>query len=320
MEQIKRAEETVVIYDDFGIPSIMRKIPKMTNAELFGGSDKINGAFIIGGEECDEIYLPVYDGTMIDGRMYSLPYARPATGITQEEFEAACFSKGEGWHPMTAIEWGLLANISLQDGTIPHGNTASGHYHADKSEKGRTYDGHRTLTGSGPRTWTHNHQPDGIHDLCGNIWKRLRGMRLMDGRIQIAKNNDAALPIDLSRIGDGWIDVVDAATGTPLFIRATSGIIIGTDKPTPDWNGSVWCGVDIQVEISEIMRELALFPGEPKTWVFADTEGERCAARGGPWSNGADYGVFYLSFVNDRSRAYTDLGGRPAYFKRKQKN
>ena len=320
MEQTKRIEETVAIYDDFGIPSIMRKIPKMTNAELFGGSDKTNAAFIIGGEEYDEIYLPVYEGTMIDGRMYSLPYTKPATNITLEQFEAACFSKGDGWHPMTAAEWGLLVNIILRDGTMPHGNTAGGCYHADKSERGKTYDGYRTLTGSGPKTWTHNHQIDGIHDLRGNIWELLRGLRLMDGRIQAARNNDAALPIDLSKNGDAWIDLVDAATGKPLFIRADDGIVISTDKPLPDWTGSRWGDVDIKVEITEAMRELALFPGAPDEWIYADTDGERCAYRGGRWAYGACSGVFALNFNNPRSGVSPNIGGRPAYFKRKQKN
>ena len=38
----------------------------------------------------------------------------------------------------------------------------------------------------------------------------------------------------------------------------------------------------------------------------------RCAIRGGNWTNGANNGVFYLSFNNDRSNANTNIGGRPA--------
>lgn len=34
----------------------------------------------------------------------------PVTNITMEEFAQACFSKGEGWHCLTAAEWGLLAD------------------------------------------------------------------------------------------------------------------------------------------------------------------------------------------------------------------
>jgi formylglycine-generating enzyme required for sulfatase activity len=92
------------------------------------------------------------------------------------------------------MEWGLLANISLKNGTLPHGNTNSGSYHADGTEKGENYDGGygKTLTGSGPATWTHNHTPEGVHDLCGNVWEMLRGLRLMTGELQVIKDNDAA--------------------------------------------------------------------------------------------------------------------------------
>ena len=41
----------VAIYDNAGIPSFMHRFRKVTNKELFGGSDKTNAAFIIGGEE-----------------------------------------------------------------------------------------------------------------------------------------------------------------------------------------------------------------------------------------------------------------------------
>lgn len=38
----------VAIYDNAGIPSFMHRFRKVTNKELFGGSDKTNAAFIIG--------------------------------------------------------------------------------------------------------------------------------------------------------------------------------------------------------------------------------------------------------------------------------
>lgn len=109
--------DVVAIYDDAGIPSIMHRFRRVSNKELFGGSDKPHPAFIIGGEVYDEIYISVYPNAMIHGKPYSLPYADPATGFTADEFAKACFSKGEGWHPLTAAEWGLLANLSYANGT-----------------------------------------------------------------------------------------------------------------------------------------------------------------------------------------------------------
>ena len=151
--------DVVAIYDNAGIPSIMHRFRRVTNKELFGGSDAVHPAFIIGGEVYDEIYISVYENTMINGKPYSLPLQEPVTNITMEEFAEACFSKGEGWHCLTAAEWGLLADTSLKLGTLPHGNTNCTHWHGDDKEQGANIeDSYKTLTGSGPATWTHDHR------------------------------------------------------------------------------------------------------------------------------------------------------------------
>ena len=86
--------DVVAIYDDAGIPSIMHRFRRMSNKELFGGSDKPHPAFIIGGEVYDEIYISVYPNVMINGKPYSLPFQKPAENITLDDFSKACFSKG----------------------------------------------------------------------------------------------------------------------------------------------------------------------------------------------------------------------------------
>lgn len=143
--------DVVAIYDDAGIPSIMHRFRKISNKELFRGSDRTNAAFIIGGEEYDEIFISVYENCEINGKPYSLPMQKPWTNITNDEAAKACFSKGEGWHLMTRAEWGLLANLSRRNGTLPHGNTNYGKYHADEKETGELA-GHygMTKTGSEP--------------------------------------------------------------------------------------------------------------------------------------------------------------------------
>lgn len=115
--------DVVVIYDNAGIPSIMHRFRTITNKELFGGSDKPHTAFVIDDEVYDEIKISVYENSCINGKPYSLPYRKSLTNITNDDVAAACFSKGEGWHLMTAVEWGLLANLSLRNRTLPHGNT-----------------------------------------------------------------------------------------------------------------------------------------------------------------------------------------------------
>ena len=214
--------DVVAIYDNAGIPSIMHRFRRMNDKDLFhGGKDKPHPAFIIGGEVYDEIYISVYENTMINGKPYSLPYMEPVTDITADKFADACFAKGEGWHCMTAAEWGLLACLSWKNGTLPHGNTRCGKYHADPTECGvNVKDSNKTLTGSGPATWTHDHTPTGVHDLCGNVGEIIRGLRIKDGALWATESNDAALPeTDLTTCGDGWKPIVDS-NGNQVYVDA----------------------------------------------------------------------------------------------------
>lgn len=308
----------VAIYDNAGIPSFMYKFTRVSNKELFGGSDRPHPAFVIGGEVYDEIYISVYPNCEINGKPYSLPYQKPWTNLTNDEAAEACFSKGEGWHLMTAAEWGLIANISLKNGTLPHGNTNNGQYHADASEKGVKYDGGdgRTLTGSGPATWTHNHTPEGVHDLCGNVWEMLRGLRIKDGVLYAAKDNDAALNIDLTQEGDDWHRIKDDS-GNIVKVSVDGSIKITTYPAIEqDYTGDCWEDVDIDCE-SEQLKELALFAGEPKAYLYIDsTNGEYFPIRGGCWHHGANAGLFYTLLGNPRSISRWDLGFRSAYFKK----
>ncbi len=311
--------DVVAIYDNAGIPSIMHRFRRITNKELFGGSDIVHPAFIIGGEVYDEIYISVYENVMINGKPYSLPMMEPVCNIAMEDFAAACFSKGEGWHCLTAAEWGLLANTSLKLGTLPHGNTRGGCWHGDESEKGALIPGTgKTLTGSGPATWAHNHKTTGVHDLCGNLLEHCRGMRIINGALQAAQDNDAALPeTDLSISGSGWKPIIDDA-GNPLFVRVSSEkITISTDpEKTGGWGGTRWGDVETLCQ-SEQLKTLAWYAGEPDAWCFVDaTEGECILLRGGYWRSGAGAGVFcgYLNY--ERAVSGAGIGGRSAYFKK----
>lgn len=312
--------EVVAIYDNAGIPSIMRRFTKTTDKELFGGSEKTHPAFIIGGVEYDEIYLSVYPNCEINGKPYSLPYQKPWTNITNDDAAKACFSKGEGWHMLTAAEWGLLADTSLMLGTLPHGNTNGGKYHSDPAEHGEEYDNSsKTLTGSGPATWTHDHTPEGVHDLCGNVWEMVRGLRIKNGRLQAAENNDAALDIDLTPEGDDWHNIIDSSTDRkPIRVSVSDdGISLITDgEAEADYSGNCWEDVSINCE-SEQLKELALFPGEPEAYFYVDsTDGEYFPFRGGHWRHGAYAGVFCTYLSHSRADVAPSIGFRSAYFKK----
>ena len=312
--------DVVAIYDNAGIPSIMHRFRRMNDKDLFrGGKDKPHPAFIIGGEVYDEIYISVYQNTMINGKPYSLPYMEPVTDITADKFADACFSKGEGWHCMTAAEWGLLACLSWKNGTLPHGNTRCGKYHADPTECGvNVKDSNKTLTGSGPATWTHDHTPTGVHDLCGNVGEIIRGLRIKDGALWATENNDAALPeTDLTTCGDGWKPIVDS-NGNQVYVDAMDGIKFTNEKPQHGRaNFESW--EDVRMECwSDQLMELGLFAGEKKAYCAVDaTEGEYLPFRGGDWGDGGSAGLFYLYLSSPRSNSHWYIGGRSAYFKKR---
>lgn len=309
--------DVVAIYDNAGIPSIMHRFTRVTNAELFEGYDKPHPAFVIGGEVYDEIYISVYENCNINGKPYSLPYQKAWVDITNDEAAAACFSKGEGWHMLTAAEWGLLANISLKNGTLPHGNTNSGKYHADEEERGELYDVVFNLTGSGPATWTHDHTPEGVHDLCGNHWEMVRGLRIKDGTLQAAQDNDAALDIDLTKSGDGWQNIMDDF-GNPVKVSVDEGITFtASEDIEQNYTGDCWRNVSIECE-SEQLKELALYAGEPDAYCYIDsTDGEYFPIRGGCWIGGALAGVFCTRLSAPRSTSASTIGFRSAYFRKR---
>ena len=71
---------------------------------------------------------------------------------------------------------------------------------------------------------------------------------------------------------------------------------------------------------SEMLKEYALFAGEKEAYCYIDaTEGEYIPVRGGNWGNGEGAGVFALGLGNPRSNSWTLIGGRSAFFKKKQK-
>lgn len=298
----------VVVFDNSGIPSIMVRFDKCTNADLFpGGSAEIHPAFIIDGEEVDSIYISKYPCTMINGKPYSLPYMKPATEISLDEAAAACFAKGAGWHLLTAPEYALAALESAKGNTLPRGNTYCGASHSHPEEKGERYDNYRTLTGSGPATWAHDHTPYGVHDLCGNVWEWIAGLRLQDGAIQVIENNNAANPVDTSGTSPLWQPVLCRDKPT-MFIAEDGKIRLTNEGVSEDWDGCRWRELQADIEAPELLKALALYPADIKdntSFLYVDGDGERLPIRGGDWGDGADAGVFALDLSDLRSDVAT---------------
>ena len=259
---------------------------------------------------------------MIGGRAYSLPMQEPMTEVTFDEAVKACRAKGEGWHLMTAVEWEYLLDQSRANNTMPHGNTRNGSDYYNKEEHGDmtgcSYG--RTLTGSGPVTWNHDHTIYGVSDMCGNVWEWLAGLRLMEGNIEHIPNNDAALyTCDLSKDSKEWKGIQIDGKAVHFKVEDEEICITAADEQDePNYDGLPWS--DLQVELSEIpevLKNLGVVPkGEQdnRAYVWIDTEGERLPFRGSSFADASNSGPSALNLYSPRSFSFDLVGFRSAFY------
>ena len=342
-----------LLTDDKGLPGVyVQRTPRRLNELLTAGDNSIHPAFLVNSVEITRLLFGKFQGKAHTNRIYSLPGEDPPTSINLDTYEAYCKNKGDGHHCITAAEWAFLALCAKKDGRMPKGNN---NYGKDISETtyvaipahgvqdgGKTA---RTLTGTGPLTWSDTGDITGIFDLNGNIWEWTAGVRLVKGELQVIPYNDAASP-DCNTAADSnrWKAINAAATGyADLFVTPNGqGTTAGTIKL--DWVSEHWqWGVTIATQ--EDSPKYATFAATTyaaglsafckmflQAMAFGPEEGaaaddyagdgfwanngaaERCAVRGGGWDGGASAGVFYLNFDHPRSHVGWYLGGRPAFY------
>ena len=133
----------------------------------------------------------------------------------------------------------------------------------------------------------------------------------------MAKNNDAALDIDLTLEGDNWEPVRDDS-GKSIRVSVSDGGIkfLAESDHEEGYDGCRWEDVNIDCE-SETLKELALYPGEPEAYCYIDsTEGEYLPLCGGSWDDTSSAGVFSVYLINPRTSANGYFGFRSAYFRK----
>lgn len=299
-----------LIYDDAGKPSIMVRIPKFRVSDVIpGGPDKIHSAFIVDGVEKDELFISKYQNIIVNERAYSLPFQEPAVNVTFDEAVAACELKGPGWHLMTNAEWAALALWSKKNGTLPRGNNDWGSNIDHPDEKGICFDDCKVLTGSGPDTWAHDHTRDGIFDLCGNVWEWCSGVRLLNGELQIVPDNNAA------RRTDRW-ETVTVDGKTLKYSETEGGLMLTTNKPKGSWNGCRFNALEADIDVPDILKELALYPVDDTItdYFWAGLKGERAALRGGSWYYGSYARSGFARYLyNPPSSSGISFGFRAAF-------
>ncbi len=226
-----------IIKDKNGLASDMATF---TAAELAEKLGKDHPVLKVNGKPIDSISIGRFEASEVEGVPCSVRNGIPMTCINFDDAVKACEAKGEGWHLMTAAEWGAVALLSKLNGTLPHGNNNAGCDYAHRDETGKHYinDGGKVLTGSGPATWSHDHTERGIYGLNGNVLEWIGGVRFLDGELQVIPDNDAAGGADQSRGSKAWQPVL--VDGEPLRYKVDSGsITVTTDEiEDPDWTAS----------------------------------------------------------------------------------
>ena len=300
-----------VIFDSRGIPDIM----------VVFTPDELGLPAEIRGKAVKEYAISKYPNTLIGGVPYSMPYQQPAVNVNHDEAIRLCEAKGPGWHLLTNDEWAALAHQSRKNGTLPRGNTDCGKNHSHPEETGTTYKdssgSSKTLTGSGPVTWNHDHTAEGVADMCGNIWEHVGGIRFVNGQVQVIPNNEAAAGADQSKDSKEWTPLY-TADGDTIYYDVEDGRI-GLRPVEPD--SKDYDGVEFKeligsaIDVPEKLIELGLYPApgyEGTDYFWLDTDGERIVFRGGRWGNGANAGVFYFNGHSSRANVYWDVGFRSA--------
>lgn len=298
-----------VIYDKNGRPDIMVAFTP----------DELGLPATLKGRKVAEYLISKYPNTLINGVPYSLPYQQPAVNVTLDEAIRLCEDKGPGWHLFTNDEWVALAHWSRKNGTLPRGNTNNGKSHSHPEETGTTYPNSygKTLTGSGPATWNHDHTAEGVADMCGNVWEHVGGIRFLDGQAQVIPNNEAAAGADQSKDSKEW-QAIYTPDGDPIYFNPVDGDIFvqpheATDK---DYDGVAFTDLHAsELDVPDKLIELGLYPApgyQGTDYFWVDNSGERCVCRGGTWSSGTNAGVFYLGGGNSRTYSVTGVGFRSA--------
>lgn len=330
--------KNTVLLDDMDMPSIMVKWEKQKlSAIMSGGSDAIHPGSIVNGVE-KTMYVSKYQNIVMNDRAYSLPFMDPKTSINFDTALNVSRKKGEGWSLMPYSLWCEIALWCRKNGTMPRGNNNYGSDHSYAHEVGTpscALDSNgkvqRTATGSGPATWNHNWQPDGIADLNGNVWEWCAGMRLKDGVIQIIPNANVMDPeVSLGASSTYWKEInssgvlVDqGSTDTLKWDYVSSKLQLTNGSVTYTTDGGIGSQYNAMSLVSgltapELAKALLLYPDEPNgdygsDYHYANLTGERLPFCGGVWYYTSGAGVFFVSLLYPRSGADGSLGFRSAF-------
>lgn len=346
-----------VIFDDNNKPSIYTVYRPGEKARLdylnngathfTKGGNELHPAFIVNGNIV-EILIGKYLAARIGSTNHavSLRGLEPAHTISFDNSLSACAAKGAGHHLMTQAEWAYLSLLSIREGYQPRGNDSYGKSYQDNTEKaeaiqqydasGTQYIG-RTLTGSGPLSWSLDGSPFAPMDLRGNVREWNSGYRINEGELQVLENNNAAdntndqgvssalwkaILQDGSLVAPGTADTYkwdfDSA---PTKDGDAYSLNITIDNPTTSYYGAkTFSALTAKgaVVVHDILRILGIMPTLANVALgtqYMRNYGERFGCAGGTWIITSLAGLGCRHADDERSSASSRIGFRPALYR-----
>ena len=319
--EAKTGGRLTVLYDDQGHPNVMHVLPRFRYEDLGFDTEMGTGdctAFLVDGVAKPEIFLGAYQASNVGAGACSLPYQTPRVSINWDNSKAACEAKGTGWHMMTVHEWAAVALWCIANGFEPRGNTNHGRAHDAPHEVGTRQDGGthppgvsdgtgNILTGSGPAAWRHDGTYAGIADLVGNVWEWQWGLKLDDGEIFVAPDNDFTLA------EGSW-------PSTGKFARGDlgGGITLAEEGSAAESTTNVAWTDTALVEgytSSQLLRRVLVEPSgiSIQGRFYSRDFGERFPIRGGSRAGGGNAGLAALYLYDTRTVTNLSIGFRPAF-------
>ena len=245
-----------------------------------------------------------------------------------------------------------MALICQANGFLPYGNNNYG-----KDSRDSVYEGipctwgtgddagkiYHILTGTGPITYSHNKQIDGVWDLNGNVSEWVGGKRTVYGELQLLANNNAADSENpQTKKATTW-KAIDATTGA--FVdpdvdsdgnytgQTTNSIKINKNGSAPQWDTTVstssssfngefanlTCSANIAAAAQLVLKKYLLLPASSgMTWdgdmnYFNNDADERLFYAGGNSTSGAYAGVAFSFGGGTRATKYATIGFRSAF-------
>ena len=331
IEKLSGGENTVV-FDRFGVPSIMVRVPFLDLSSLTGGKTVQPFSSLVWNNGTPrEIWVGKYLTSLWNGHGASLPYQQPVFLRSYGEAMSLCAEKGTGFSAMAFQVRAVLCLISYKLGTLPHGNNENGHDHFHPEEHGNSGEEGTVLTGSGPSSWSHNGKASGVWDLNGNLNEWDSGLRLINGEIQMLALDRIAVHPGPERVdSDAWY-ALDASgypcrPGSPetLHYQGSEDKIILTDKLGPPALSNcdfrdIRCAVNSSAESELILAGLLPPRGRNHPfmgWRWVSTEGECLPLCGGAYKATYHAGAAFAGITHTRTDDYALGGVRLMYIPR----